>query len=748
MNNNPQGFSFPPPPPPPPSSQQQHHQPHQPPHQQHPHPQQQYHHGYNAAPYAAQYNAGYHGQQRGGRAPGAHHRGRGRGGYGSHHRGGGGGGGRGGSHYMAPDMNANRGYSSATVAATGPGPVGGYTPMNYAGYTPQPLSATARAIPTPQFAPTRSPNFQHRTSAAPSYNPPQPYVPAPVAHVPTPYQAQQNYPVAAAQPAPTYSPAVPPHNHVTPTVQPPLMGPPMRWGFDNSGSTGGFAGGQRGHQRGGRAFNHHNVQPDKQTNHGNKRDHNSAFGRPLQASAPRVAAPPPVPSFGNPLLPSKPPPPADAARKPKKKKRKHNQLGLTPKTEEHESSEEEDDVDEEARLAAEGVTGAASASAPLQFTYRGRTSTLQSPEDIKAWIEERKKRFPTQARVEEKKKAMEEAKKAREEALRQKKLQRQEQKPPQKDSKNQKGREQQSQKDGQKDSNDPVDIAAKAKLKADKLRRKLMREEKRVAKAEADAERARMKVEELQKSSTSTSTHHAQPVAHRETAPDSLIKPAEPTTLPAGGPAVEELVPANDANAQVAGVQVDAGASVSSLDDSDSSDWTSSSGSESSSEDSDDSDDDAAPEEATTKREGPERVPPPAREPKKKVCRHFARNGRCLHGNRCKFSHEMPERGAKTKAAEQKGRKGLLQALLDRQKTEDDRKVMEAIVWLGENGMLDTPKEPEDSNGATSLAEEAKAAPGNEERQEGEEVAVMSASTTPNTAPGQGADAAAAPTTA
>ncbi|RAK74133.1 CCCH zinc finger protein [Aspergillus fijiensis CBS 313.89] len=745
MNNNPQGFSFPPPPPPPPSSQHQHphqHQPHQSPHQQHPHPQQQYHHGHNAAPYAAQYNAGYDGQQRGGRAPGAHYRGRGRGGYGSHHRGGGGGGGRGGSHSMAPDLNANRGYSPAAVAATGPGSVGGYTPMNYAGYTPQPHAPTPQAIPTPQFAPTRSPNLQHRTTAAPSFNPPQPYVPARGAHVPTPSQTQQNYPVAAAQPAPTYPPTVPSHNHAAQTVQPPLMGPPMRWGFDNLGSTGSFSGGQRGHQRGGRAFNHnhHNVQPDKQRNHGNKRDHNSAFGRRPQTSAPRVVAPPPVPSFGNPLLPSKPPPTADAARKPKKKKRKHNQLGLTPKTEYHESSEEEDGVDEEARLAAEG--GAASASAPLQFTYRGRTSTLQSPEDIKAWIEERKKRFPTQARVEEKKTALAEAKKARE-ALRQRRLQRQEQKAPQKDSKNQKEREQQGQKDGQKDSNDPVDIAAKAKLKADKLRRKLIREEKRVAKAEADAERARIKVEELQKSSTSTSADQAQPVAPRETAPDLLIKPPEPTTLPAGAPAAEQ-VSANDANAQVAGIQVDDGASVSSLDDSDSSDWTSSSGSESSSEGSDDSDDDAAPEEATSKREGPERVPPPAREPKKKVCRHFARNGRCLHGNRCKFSHELPERGAKTKHAEQKGRKGLLQALLDRQKTEDDRKVMEAIVWLGENGMLDTPKEPADSNGATSLAEEVKAAPGNEERQEDEEVAVVSAST----APGQGADAAATPTTA
>ncbi|RAL07433.1 CCCH zinc finger protein [Aspergillus homomorphus CBS 101889] len=740
MNNNPQGFSFPPPPPPPPSSQRQHQPPHQPPHQQHPHPQQQYHHGHNAAAYPSQYGAGYHGQQRGGRAPGAHHRGRGRGGYGNHHRGGGGG--RGGSHYMTPDVNVNRGYSTANVAAAaGAGPVGGYTPMNYAGYTPQPLSATPQAVSTSQFAPSRSPNFQHRTTTTPSFTPPpQPYASASLAHVPPPYQPQPNYPAAAAQPAPTYPPAVPTHNHVTQPVQPQMMGPPMRWGFDNSAPAGVFPGGQRGHQRGGRSFNNYNTQPDKQMNHGNKRDHNSAFGRPPQASAPRVAAPPPVPSFGNPLLPSKPPPPAEAARKPKKKKRKHNQLGLTPKTEEHESSEEEDDVDEEARLAAVGGAAGASASAPLQVTYRGRTSTLQTSEDIKAWIEERKKRFPTQARVEEKKKAMEEAKKARDEALRQKKLQRQEQNPPQKDAKNQKGREQLNHKDQRKDSKDPVDIAAKAKLKADKLRRKLMREEKRVARAEADAERARMRVEELQKSSTNTATEQDQPDAPMENASESQIKPPEPTTTPASGPGVEETAPAIDPKPDAAGTHAGDAASVSSLDDSDSSDWTSSSGSDSSSEDSDGSDNDSAPEEATSKREGPERVPPPARETKKKVlCRHFARRGRCKHGDKCKFSHELPERGTKAKPTEQKGRKGLLQALLDRQKTEDDRKVMEAIVWLGENGMLDAPKESGDNNDASSAAGDVKTDPGNEDRQN----LVVSETT----APGQGGDAA-APSTA
>ena len=38
----------------------------------------------------------------------------------------------------------------------------------------------------------------------------------------------------------------------------------------------------------------------------------------------------------------------------------------------------------------------------LQFTYKGRISTLQSTSDIAAWIEERKKRYPTKARIAEK----------------------------------------------------------------------------------------------------------------------------------------------------------------------------------------------------------------------------------------------------------------------------------------------------------------------------------------------------------
>ncbi|KAF7116284.1 hypothetical protein CNMCM5793_004360 [Aspergillus hiratsukae] len=494
--------------------------------------------------------------------------------------------------------------------------------------------AVSGNIPTTQIASLGSPGFQHPSNTS-SYASPH-HFSQPPAVLGSPYQLQSSYDAAYApanaQSGPQYPSVVHPTQHAPQPLQAPMMSPPMRWGFEMSPPTGPFASPRRSNQWAPQQSNTHQNQSSfggSSMKHGGKRDHASAFGGKPHAVARRVPAPPPVPSFGNPL-PVKPPPPAGAAQNPRKKKRKHNQLGLTPKTEEHESSEEEDDVDEESKLA----PAAADATAPLRFTYKGRTSTLQSPTDIAAWIEERKKRFPTQAKVEEKKKAMDAARKAREEALNKKKMDRQEQRRAQKVSS--------KPNDKPEKAVDPADAAAKAKLKADKLQRKLLKEQERVAKAEADAERARLKVEKLQKVAMEA----------EESAASSSV-------------------------------------------DSDSTDWTSSSGSDISSN-SDESDDDAAPEEVSSRREGPERVPPPPRVNKKQVCRYFSRHGRCLHGEKCNFLHELPERGVKTKPAEKKGekkgRRGLFQALIERQKEDEDRRAMEVIVWLGQNGFLDAPE--------------------------------------------------------
>lgn len=445
-----------------------------------------------------------------------------------------------------------------------------------------------------------------------------------------------------------------------------------------------------GHGRGPRPPHPHGNHGPK-SRHSHKRDHSAAFNKP-QSTVPRTPAPPSVPSFGNPL-PCKPPPAADATRKPKKRKRKHNLLGLTPKTEEHESSEEEEEVDEESKLASSDGT--------LQFTYKGQTATLQTASDIASWIAERKKKFPTAARIEEKKKAGEEAKAARDALRREKekakqqekqeKLEKQGKQGKPKDEKEQEQEQERKLSDVQADP--AIDAAMKAQRKADKIRRNLDREQKRFAKAEAEAEAARLKVAALQKQvmglgSESSPVDGAPesegcPATCNGGGGDSTSTGAAPTeALTAEALTAEATVETMDADLQADSIPLSVEALLKASadglgepgeamdidsDDSGSSDWTSSSGSESEPEEDDGQDDDddgdSAPEVASSRREGPERVPPPPREVKKPICRHFARTGQCNRGDKCKFLHDTRERGTKAKAVDKKGRKGLFQAV-------------------------------------------------------------------------------------
>lgn len=376
------------------------------------------------------------------------------------------------------------------------------------------------------------------------------------------------------------------------------------------------------------AHNGHNGPKPKQAH---KRDHSSAFSK---HSAPRTPAAPAVPSFGNPL-PSKPPPAADANgnnRKQKKRKRKHNQLGLTPKTEDHESSEDDEDADEESKLAPGD-----SDAAPLQFSYRGQTATLQTPSEIAAWIAERKKKFPTKARVEEKQKVADEAKATREAA------------------RQQKYNEQQAKRIAdrkQGDNNTESPNKADNQRRADKIQRNLDREQKRIAKAIAEAEAARVRFEALQKEALSLGSA-AQGSADIKAEPHDLPPIPEPPSGPHATEAdVEDSEPITKIENLPDGDDMDMSGS----------DWTSSSGSEADSDS--ESDSDSAPEQVSSRRTGPERVAPPPREGKKTTCRYFARTGQCNRGDQCKFLHETPERGPKPKAEKkEKGRKGLYQAV-------------------------------------------------------------------------------------
>ncbi|OQE44603.1 hypothetical protein PENCOP_c002G03587 [Penicillium coprophilum] len=678
-----QGFSFPPPPPPPPATTQVAQQPTQ--------------HGQNW---------GGHGGHGGGHGGGQRGRGRGQGnrGRGGHHAAG-----------QAPSYLPPTGFNYAQ-------------PM-YGGYAPQPLP-TAPYMPPQTYHHGQSSAFQNPQNppSFPSQQYPQPIASGNYQHYNTP-----NLPTPYPPTPPTYIQGLPtpPHGH-PPNNQ--AMMAPISWRNDMPGAAP-YMGAQPGQARGPRPPHAHGNQGPK-PKHTQKRDHSSAFNKP-QSTAPRTTAAPAVPSFGNPL-PSKPPPAADstANRKAKKRKRKHNQLGLTPHTEDHESSEEEADEDEESKLAQIG-----SDAAPLQVSYKGKTSTLQTPSDIAAWIAERRKKFPTKARVEEKKKSMEEAKAARE-AVRQQKQKEQQEK-----------RREHIQKQNEHKTDPAADATTNAQRR-EKIRRNLEREEKRIQKAMAETEAARLRMEALQKEALSlnvdfnqeevtgiTPVHQlppSDPVIQTEpanampeptiktepdkTAPEPAIITEPETAVPEATLKTEPQEPSPESTQladpipHAAEVQGDPGCLPESnnleatintehptddgLDgmeiasDHEASDWTSS-GASGTDSDSDSDSDDSAPEQATSRRTGPERVPPPPREGKKTVCRYFARNGHCNRGDQCKFLHENdPERTSKAKAKptekkeKETRRKGLYQALLDRQTEDNDRRAMEVIFWLGQNDML------------------------------------------------------------
>lgn len=81
--------------------------------------------------------------------------------------------------------------------------------------------------------------------------------------------------------------------------------------------------------------------------------------------------------------------------------------------------------------------------------------------------------------------------------------------------------------------------------------------------------------------------------------------------------------------------------SSSNFSSADSEDVTSSSGSSS-----DDDRDDDPPEEASTMRNGPDKVAPSKRARPKQICREFLHRGTCKRGSRCRYLHELPERGS------------------------------------------------------------------------------------------------------
>lgn len=370
---------------------------------------------------------------------------------------------------------------------------------------------------------------------------------------------------------------------------------------------------------------------------------------------------------------------------------------------------------------------------------------MQSSSDIAAWIEERRKKFPTKARAAEmaergrqRENAQEAANQARKEA----------QEKQQAEAKERRKKKEGAEGKRKKSKDDPADVAARAKRKVEKLRKQLEKEERRAAKAEAKASNKKLDVDaeeiadqaahqmdggkkrkrsasDASESTMIGDTRNAEPtqsdtmITANETTSilptkmglnetpiletailnfqgkprESVSMVSDPLTPMSQPPISDDQADPSPTTLDLNHAVLETGAvddqnhekaislaasntklpqdsssptseSSSDISSTDSEDLTSSSGSPSSDANSDED----APDHFSSKRNGPEKVAPPKRTQKISICHEFLKNGRCRKGDRCKWRHELPERGSRgadkkdiIKPEERKERVGLYQ---------------------------------------------------------------------------------------
>ncbi len=308
-------------------------------------------------------------------------------------------------------------------------------------------------------------------------------------------------------------------------------------------------------------------------------------------------------------------------------------------------------------------------------------STLQSPDEIASWLEERKKRFPTAARKAEKEARLRKSREEQEEKKRAERLLERQKRT--------------LEKDRQAIQQDKQDTAAKAKLKVEKLRKRLEKEERRIAKSEAksrkrsaaEADEEPLPEAKRLKREGSTGAGESAPIVAESAASHRMddrskgdleadsSNPIQDPLTPTSQPAIPDSEvkseckldqPLSDSkvfqlsvtdcsapqsnikseepqNGTVDTVESADSPSASSNDtseDEEEDDDTSSSGSSSSDSESD------AEAPVSSRPQGPQRVKPPKRVDKqtKAVCRDFLQTGRCRRGRRCRWRHALPER--------------------------------------------------------------------------------------------------------
>ena len=314
----------------------------------------------------------------------------------------------------------------------------------------------------------------------------------------------------------------------------------------------------------------------------------------------------------------------------------------------------------------------------MRITYNGRSSTLSSSSELAAWLAERKKRYPTRARIEgekaRKSQQQEEARLARIAKQEQERKEKEEQKI---QLERLKVKERIQRKKEQKQENpckgNELSREEKAVQKAEKLRRKYERAQEKVARLTAPISRSKAKVESspelaaraLRKARVDDLTVAGHAAAGGDA--EALLTPTSRSHSPiqAAEADISDISRTHDALLSPAKVQDHpvvtlpetlAFSDSSSLDfsDSTSSDSDSDSTSRDSSNDDDESSDsNSAPIVLSSKVPSSEPAsppkPPPPKQVKNEICRSYLRNGRCPFEGRCQYKHELPERGARQK---------------------------------------------------------------------------------------------------
>ncbi|KAI6806235.1 hypothetical protein KC332_g16570 [Hortaea werneckii] len=433
---------------------------------------------------------------------------------------------------------------------------------------------------------------------------------------------------------------------------------------------------------------HHEMSPSRPSNFpprthaGHKRKLDALRPPPEERRKQGPQTAPSIPSFGAPILPPKPVP--LTLEKRQSKTRNHsNALGLTPgdrqqQQQEDFSDEEGEDieVDEEAMYAELG--------SKMTFEHNGVVLSLNSEADLAAWRDERRKKWPTKARMIEK-----DAEKRRIGEQRRRLLASaavladdDESTEPQRPH-NQRG--------GQKSSAAFADeqYAGVSALSSHSTTKD--------ARPESALEKARRELAEQ----TKTLDQLRRNVAASEA---SLAKLRAENDN-------ENLVASDETVARYGPAALNPGDTKTGAEDSDDSDASSEVLSESSVLTSDsegvasgDDDDDGPPEEASTK------APAPAYETDTGVvqlprCRYYAASGYCRDGDSCRFRHELkpgvkpapqpPVQKQKRDPYQPKldysataEKKTIYQRLLEQQEEEEDRLALQVIKHLGKTGFF------------------------------------------------------------